>query len=170
MIVDYLNQAVEELKRVNHLVYVSLKYTRTVDVLLNIINRMVDGYTEMWGALLQKLVYEGKIEEVPDAPLQRTALIKEHYDDEETQMNVDLYHLLRKLYRSNPEREQEFRRHVTMRTIIDGREEIVNIDVITQYHHIQRDFLNHLYERFDEDIKQEEARLDEEQESASSKA
>ena len=32
---------IEELKRVDHLVYVSLKYTRTVDVIRSIIDRLI---------------------------------------------------------------------------------------------------------------------------------
>lgn len=142
---EFLDDAVEELKRVDHLVYVSLKYTRTVDVLLNIINRMIDGYEEMWNALLIRLVSEGKIDEMPTAPIVKANVIQDNYSDQEILDNVQLYLLLRKLHRSNPEREQEYRRHVTMRTIIDGREEIVNIDVITQYYHMQKEFLGWLF-------------------------
>ncbi len=145
---EFLEEAVEELKRVDHLVYVSLKYTRTVDVLLNIINRMIDGYEEMWNALLARLHNEKKIEEVPTAPIVKANVILDNYEQQEIQDNVQLYLLLRKLHRSNPEREQEYRRHVTMRTIIDGREEIVNIDIITQYYHMQKSFLMWLYQFF----------------------
>lgn len=143
----YLQQSIQELKRVEHLVYVSLKYTRTVDVLLNIINRMIDGYEEMWNAYLAALVHEGKIPSIPTQPVVRAQIIKDNYDDEEILENVNIYILMRKLHRSNPEREQEFRRHVAMRTIIEGREEIVNIDIITQHHHTQKEFLTWSYHR-----------------------
>ena len=39
--IETLENAKEELKRVDHLIFVSLKYTRTVDVLLNVINRII---------------------------------------------------------------------------------------------------------------------------------
>lgn len=147
---DYLDDAVTELKRVDHQVYVSLKYTRTVDVLLNIISRMIDGYEEMWNALLQYVVEEGDLDEVPQAPLVKANQVLNHYEEEIIKDNVQLYLLLRKLHRSNPEREQEFRRHVTLRTVIDGREEIVNIDIITQYYHMQKEFLGWLFSYFKE--------------------
>ncbi len=148
-IAEYLDNAVQELKRVDHQVYVSLKYTRTVDVLLNIISRMIDGYEEMWNALLTKLFSEQKILEIPEAAVIRVNLLQEQYSSSQVILdNLELYVLLRKLHRSNPQREQEYRRHVAMRTIIDGREEEVNIDIITQYAHVQKEFLQWLYTYF----------------------
>ena len=139
---ESLDDAREELKRVDHLIYVSLKYTRTVDVFLNAINRMIEAYTCMLDTLLKKAVEDKKINEVPLSPIEKGNAVKKLYpDDEQVTDNVELYFLLRKLHRSqNPSREQEFRRHVTMRTAIDGREEIVNIDILTNYYHFQKEF------------------------------
>ena len=145
---ETLRDATEELKRVDHLVYVSLKYTRTVDVILNILNRMVDGYAFMVDALIQKAQDEGQLFEEPASAIERAELAAELYkEDISIQDNIELYLLLRKLLRAKYiDREQEYRRHVTMRTIIDGREEIVNIDIITNYYLFQREFLDHLYQ------------------------
>jgi hypothetical protein len=144
----FLNEANEELKRVDHQVYVSLKYTRTVDVLMNIISRMIEGYDRMFDALLNHAYEQRRLGELPTAPLIVGNTVKELYAEEIVQQNVDLYFLLRKLQRSTPSREQEFRRHVTMRTIIEGKEEIVNIDLATEYYHMQREFLSYLYKYF----------------------
>lgn len=131
-----LNDAKEELKRVDHQIYVSLKYTRTVDVLMNIINRMIDGYEFLLEVLIKKAVREGKLDRIPPSPIERGNMVKELYpDDQEMQDNVGLFFLLRKLFRSNPQREHEYRRNVTMRTVIEGREELVDIDIITNYYH-----------------------------------
>lgn len=139
---ESLDDAKEELKRVDHLIYVSLKYTRTVDILLNAINRMIDAYDFIFQSLMEKAIEEKKIEEIPTTPIERGNLIMDLYkSDQQFIDNVELFFLLRKLHRSpNPEREQEFRRHVTMRTVVDGREEIVNIDIITNYYHFQLEF------------------------------
>ncbi len=137
-----LNDAKEELKRVDHQIYVSLKYTRTVDVLLNIINRMIDGYEFLLEILIKKALREGKIERIPPSPIERGNLVKELYpEDQEIQDNVGLFFLLRKLFRSNPQREHEYRRNVTMRTVIEGREELVDIDIITNYYHFMLAFV-----------------------------
>ncbi|MBR9693203.1 hypothetical protein GOV07_04740 [Candidatus Woesearchaeota archaeon] len=142
-----LHSAVEELKRVDHQIYVSLKYTRTVDVIQNILNRMVDGYSYLIDALLKHAAKEKKVpDEIPGSAIEKADLLKETYpDDTVIQDNIELYLLLRKLLRAkNVEREQEYRRHVTMKTIIEGREEIVNIDIITNYYLFQRDFLSYI--------------------------
>jgi hypothetical protein len=39
--IEALDESKEELKRVDHLIYVSLKYTRTVDVLRNVVARLL---------------------------------------------------------------------------------------------------------------------------------
>lgn len=139
---ESLDDAKEELKRVDHLIYVSLKYTRTVDILLNAINRMIDAYDFIFRAILEKALEEKKIDSIPTTPIERGKLVIDLYkEDQQVIDNVELFFLLRKLHRSpNPGKEQEFRRHVTMRTIIDGREEIVNIDIITNYYHFQQEF------------------------------
>jgi hypothetical protein len=139
-----LHDAVEEWKRVDHLIYVSLKYTRTVDVILNILSRMVDGYSFLMDALIKHAEDTKKwAGEVPESAIEKAELVRRIYkEDHDIVDNIDLYLLLRKLLRAKSiERENEYRRHVTMKTIIEGREEIVNIDIITNYYLYQREFL-----------------------------
>ena len=132
---ETLNDAREELKRVDHLVYVSLKYTRTVDVLLNCVHRMIDAYNFMFELVLKKALEEAKIPEIPKTPLERVSAIRELYpDDQQFDDNLGLFLLLRKIAKSqNFDKEQEYRRHVTMRTMINGQEELLNIDIVTSY-------------------------------------
>jgi hypothetical protein len=141
-----MNEAYEELKRVEHLIYVSLKYTRTVDVILNILGRMVDGYALMVDAIILYEKEQGKITQEPESAIERAILIRQVFASDDVVVdNMDLYLLLRKLLRAkNVERENEYRRHVTMKTVIEGREEIVNIDIITNYCLYQRDFFSHV--------------------------
>jgi len=51
---DYLLEAREELKRLEHIIYVSLKYTRTVDVIVNALTRMVSTFDLIIEAFLEK--------------------------------------------------------------------------------------------------------------------
>ncbi|MBW2982756.1 hypothetical protein KY327_00460 [Candidatus Woesearchaeota archaeon] len=157
-----LEDAQEELKRVDHQIYVSLKYTRTVDVLLNILNRMIDGYEYLIEALLKIRIEEGQAERIPASPIERGNLVKELYPDDEVIVdNMGLFFLLRKLFRSNPQREQEYRRNVTLRTVVEGREEIVNIDIITNYYQYMLQF----YRRVDDLVKNYQAGKEGEKES-----
>ncbi len=146
MAIEKLTEALEEVKRVDHLIYVSLKYTRTVDVIINVLGRMVDAYSLLMDSLIAKATTEGKVISEPESAIERADLVRSIYSQDTLIVdNVDLYLLLRKLLRArNVERENEYRRHVTMKTIIEGREEIVNIDIITNYYLFEREFLAHV--------------------------
>lgn len=138
--IEYLEDAGEELKRADHLIYVSLKYTRTADVLLNILSRMIDAYDFLISALISYAKDTKNLQENPQTPIERGNLVKKLYPQQEIQDNIDLYFLFRKIHRAPFDKEQEYRRHVAIITQIDGREEIINIDIITQYYEFQKNF------------------------------
>ncbi|MBN1175281.1 hypothetical protein JXA48_01420 [Candidatus Woesearchaeota archaeon] len=138
--IEHLEDAGEELKRADHLIYVSLKYTRTADVLLNTLSRMIDAYDYLITALLSYARDTKNLKENPQTPIEKGNLVKKMYPQQEVQDNIDLYFLLRKIHRAPYDKEQEYRRHVAIMTQIDGREEIVNIDIITQYYEFQKNF------------------------------
>ncbi|MFA6073213.1 MAG: hypothetical protein WC758_03805 [Candidatus Woesearchaeota archaeon] len=141
---ESLDDAREELKRVDHLIYVSLKYTRTIDVFINALGRMVDAYEFMFDALLKHAVENKKLAEVPKTPIEKGNLVKELYAaDEQVLKNVEIFFLMRKLLKvQNYGKEQEYRRHVTMRMVVDGKEEILDIDSMTEHYHAQMEFFN----------------------------
>ena len=51
----------EELKRADHLVYVSLKYTRTCDIMKNAMKRLINAFEMSMHAYLEYLMKEKKI-------------------------------------------------------------------------------------------------------------
>jgi hypothetical protein len=139
---DAIENAVEELKRVDHSIFVSLKYTRTVDILINILIRMVDCYEFLILALLKYALDKKMIGEIPTTPKERAVLIKEIYKEQEVHDNIDLYLLLKAMLKSTYTRENEYRRHVAMRAIVAGREEIININIISQYYEYLTSFFH----------------------------
>ena len=52
---EEFEQAKGELRRADHLMYVSLKYTRTVDVIKSLIMRMLNTYDNLILSLLKPL-------------------------------------------------------------------------------------------------------------------
>ena len=139
---ESLQEARDELKRVDHQIYVSLKYTRTVDVLMNTIGRMIDAYNCLINCLLKYAVEKKLIKEeyIPNTPLERGNLVKDLFKDEIVQKNMELYFLLRKVKKSAPKKEQEFRRHVTLRTVIDNEEVALDIDKATEDYDMLKEF------------------------------
>ena len=138
---ESLQEASEELKRADHLIYVSLKYTRTADVIKSIIERFVNAYDLMTQSLLKKKVEEGILDSVPASPLERANMVMEFFPDEKAKQNMDLYLLMRKIATAAFDRSQEFRRHVTMTAKMkDGTEIAVDIDKVYEQYKIIKDF------------------------------
>lgn len=149
---ESLQEANDELKRVDHQIYVSLKYTRTVDVLMNTIGRMIDAYNCLIDSLLKYAVEKNlrKEEHIPSTPLERGNLVKKLFEDEIVQKNMELYFLLRKISKSIPKKEQEFRRHVTLRTVIDNKEVTRDIDTATEDYNMIKEFYEWVEQKINE--------------------
>ena len=141
---EFLEAAVGELKRADHMIFVSLKYTRTVDVFLSIIDRMINSYEFIVDALVKKALQEHKVIEDPEIPLAKAQAVLETYDSKVIKDNIEKYLLLRKLKRANYEKSSEFRRHVTMTALVDGKVITVNIDNITEDFHKLKDFIEYV--------------------------
>ncbi len=142
---EALDNALEEMKRVDHLIFVSLKYTRTVDVFKNIISRIIDGVDYAIEAMLLNLEKDGKITEIPKQPIPRCKIVRENYGDDETiQEFMDFYLFLRKLNKAEFSREREFRRHVTMTVTIEDIPLEINIDIITDYYKKSKAFISYV--------------------------
>lgn len=148
---QYIIDALEELKRVDHLIYVSLKYTRTVDVLKNTIGRMLNCFECIINGVLAEAEEDKKIFEVPAAPLKKCEEMKKLYgNDKELMEFIDLYLQLRKINRAEYGKESEYRRHVTLIAHLeDGRDKKIDIDIITEYYKKCKDFLEHVKGKFD---------------------
>lgn len=138
----YLNNAQEELKRVDHLVYVSLKYTRTVDIIKSIIDRLINAFDFAILDLLDMFKEKKLVDNIPKSPGLRTKILRDLYKDQGIILEfIDFYHLLRDLSRADFRRRKEFRRHVTMTALLQDGEMEINIDIITDYYKRSKIFL-----------------------------
>lgn len=131
--IESLDSAREELKRADHLIYVSLKYTRTCDIFKSIIERLINSIEFMIAALLKKLEEDKKIDKIPSQLAAKCASVKENYNDPEINKILDFHLLLRQINRAPFKRMREFRRHVAMIVEVNGKPVEVNIDNITEY-------------------------------------
>jgi len=141
---DYSESAHEELKRVDHLIYVSLKYTRTVDVIKSIIDRLISA----GNFAIVDLLEHSKIEEdIPESPAGRASIIKKIFKDNEVIIEfIEFYLFLRKLSRADYEKINEFRRHVAMVTKVGEQSYNIDIDTITSYFHKTKEYIKKIEE------------------------
>lgn len=144
---ESLRDALEEIKRVDHLIFVSLKYTRTVDVIKSIIQRMIDAMDFLIKSNL--LASELSIEEsLPQHASERARLLKSHYpQNQQVQDYLDFYLLLRRVLRAEYTSSQEFRRHVTMSVRFPDSDDNldINIDLIYEYYEKLKNFFDYTY-------------------------
>ncbi len=143
--IEALDRAKKELNRADHLYHVSLKYTRTVDVLKSLIARLMNVIDSANEALLIKAKQEGTIPDVPKLPRLRIEAINKAYADDETVKNyADFFLMLRKINKAEFTRAQEFRRHVTMTADVDSKKIEVTIDIIGDYYKRTQEYVQHV--------------------------
>ena len=145
-----LNEAKEELKRADHLLYVTLKYTRTSDVIKNTIHRLINSFDNAIIYSLEILKTKKKIKAIPLTPISRAELLRKLYNKPEMKQFIDFYFLLKKIDRAVFYRREEFRRHVAL--VVEEGDEIIQVDMETleEYYVRTGQFLEYIELKFNE--------------------
>jgi|TARA_B100001964_G_C14259068_1_gene614259 hypothetical protein len=142
---EAMDNARQELKRVDHLFYVSLKYTRTADMMRHMVERLINTFSFGIESLLKHAKEEKKIDAIPENPAMRSKLLMETFTDEEITSYIDLYIKLRKIIRAEYTKREEFRRHVTMTCMLDNNEIVeVNIDILKEHYEASKNFIDYV--------------------------
>ena len=142
---DSLDAAIEELKRVDHLIYVSLKYTRTTDVLKNVIERMITTCNCLINAMGEHAKQSGKIKNIPDLPMMKCKELKRLYpQDEIVTTFLDFYILLRTINKAEYSSINEYRRHVTLIAQLEEGEYHIHIDKVTEFYKNLKKYLEYI--------------------------
>ena len=96
--IEALENAMQELKRVEHLFWVSLKYTRTVDVIRNVVQRLINVFDFGLDSILKHAKENKLVEEIPKNSGLKCDLLKDTFpENEELKEYVDFYLKLRKI-------------------------------------------------------------------------
>ena len=125
---EYLEKARNELKRSDHLVYVSLKYTRTCDVIHNTIQRLVNAYDFAILAVLDKAKSSGKIDSIPSSNRARADIVSKFKKNIKPYLKI--YFLLIVITEADFDRVSEYRKGVTLISRI-SENKTINVDVPT---------------------------------------
>ncbi len=143
--------AIDELKRADHMLFVSLKYTRTCDVIKNIIERLVACFDFTFDYIAVSLKEKKKIDSVPSARAIKIDVLKDYFkENKEFQSYLEFYYLLRRINKAEFTRRQEFRRHVTMTAVMDDDCLLeVNIDTIYEYYNKTKSFMDLAFSMFE---------------------
>jgi hypothetical protein len=128
---------------------VSLKYTRTVDVIRNVVERLINAFEFGVDALLEHAKKQKKIETIPRAPRAKSNIIEEIFSSDEKLLKYMKFYIMLRDIRSAPyTRSEEYRRHVTMTSEISPGEFIkVDIDALSEYLKRVQKFLEYITEK-----------------------
>ncbi|MEM4640930.1 MAG: hypothetical protein QXW65_00170 [Candidatus Pacearchaeota archaeon] len=137
---NLLKEIKREQKMAEHLFYVSLKYTKSSDVILNLIQKWEKIMELCIELLLKKAKKKKQISVIPSAPKAKELLVRQIYKELEEPLN--LYALFRKMPNLEKIREHEFRKNVAIRVLDQGKEIEINMEKLKKW-----------YELFNETIK-----------------
>jgi len=140
-----LEKIMKEKISADHLLYVSLKYTKTCDVILNLIRRWTVMISDSVDGLLEQLKKKKKIKVIPVAPRQRVELVKQHFKKvPEVMKAVEIYEFFKKIENLRTVRESEFRKDVRLKVYEGEKETIINLDKLKEYSAILESFISYV--------------------------
>jgi len=129
-----MEDIIEEKIRADHLLYVSLKYTKTCDIIVNLLLRWRRMIEISIDGILKHMKVKKKISSIPASPLEKDEIVKKFFKKDKDFLGViEFYEMLRKLEGLRKERIGEFRKNVTLRVIYKGKEVNINLDQLKVY-------------------------------------
>ncbi|MAG37953.1 hypothetical protein CMI45_01015 [Candidatus Pacearchaeota archaeon] len=140
-----MERIIKEKISADHLLYVSLKYTKTCDVIINLLLRWKIMIEMAMDHLVEKAKKEKKWKPVPDAPRAKLIQLKKIYEkDKVISETLDLYELFRDIEKLDKIRESEFRKGVNLKVTYKGEEIDVNLDKLKEYSNLLERFISSL--------------------------
>ncbi len=138
-----IEEIIKEKTSADHLLYVSLKYTKTCDVILNLLARWKSLIELSFDAILEHKVEAGKIPAMPTNPKQRIEFIKKYFKkDADIQNVVPLYIFFKRVPDLSKTRSGEFRKGVNLKVVDPMKTTDINMDKLGEYYEIVEKFIS----------------------------
>lgn len=138
-----MDRIIQEKISADHLLYVSLKYTKTCDVIKNLLirwRRMIEIVIEQ---VLKHAKKKKKIKTIPASPLGKIDEVKKLFKKDVNFMEIiKFYEMLRKIEELRTERIGEFRKNVCLKIFYQGQEINVNLEQLKKYAEMLEKFIS----------------------------
>ncbi len=129
-----MEDIIQEKISADHLLYVSLKYTKTCDVIFNLLIRWRKMIETSINAILNHAKKKKKISSVSTSPIKKVEQIKILFKNDKDFLEViKFYEMLRKLEDLRTERIGEFRKNVNLKIMYRGKEININLEQLKIY-------------------------------------
>ena len=140
-----MEKIIKEKISADHLLYVSLKYTKTCDVIINLLLRWKNMIELSLDQLVEKAKKKKKWRPIPDAPRAKLVQLKKIYSKDELVSEVlELYELFRDVDGCDKVRENEFRKGVNLKITYKGDVIDVDMDKLKEYADLLEKFISSL--------------------------
>jgi hypothetical protein len=138
-----MENIIKEKISADHLLYVSLKYTKTCDVIINLLYRWKIMIEMGMDHLVEKSKKLKKWKPVPDAPRAKLIQLRKIYTgNKDIIAAFDLYELFRDIESLEKIRENEFRKGVNLKVTYKGQLININLDKLKEYSIILEKFIS----------------------------
>lgn len=129
-----MEEIIQEKISADHLLYVSLKYTKTCDVILNLLLRWRKMIETSIDELLRYAKKKKKLSSVSPNAVGKIEQIKKVFKTNKEFLEViEMYEMLRKVEDLRKERSGEFRKNVNLKIFYRGKEIDVNLEQLKIY-------------------------------------
>ena len=129
-----MEEIIQEKISADHLLYVSLKYTKTCDVIVNLILRWRKMIERSITEVLKHAKKKKKIPAIPENPKGQIEIIRKLMKKDQNFIDViDMYEMFRKIEELRKERIGEFRKNVTLKVFYRGEEKNINLEKLKKY-------------------------------------
>lgn len=129
-----MEKIIKEKISADHLLYVSLKYTKTCDVIINLLHRWKIMIELAMDKLVEQAKKKKKWKAIPDAPRAKLVQLKKIFAKDELVSEVlGMYELFRDIDDLEKIRESEFRKGVNLRIEYKGNTIDINLDKLKEY-------------------------------------
>ena len=141
---EILEKIMKEKTSSDHLLYVSMKYTKTCDVMINLIKRWKIMMDSAFDGLLEKSKKKKIIKKIPTAPKLKIDVVKNIFNkNPEVKEAVELYEMFRLIDTLKKTKEGEFRKGVCLRVTYKWKEVQINLEKLKEYSEILERFINY---------------------------
>jgi len=141
---EALEKIMKEKISADHLLYVSMKYTKTCDVMINLIKRWKIMMDYAFDGLLEKAKKKKMVKSIPTAPKLKIDVIKEIFKNNPEVMDaVKEYEMFKLIEVLKKTKEGEFRKGVCLKVTYKGIETSVNLEKLKEYSEILERFINY---------------------------
>lgn len=129
-----MEDIIKEKISADHLLYVSLKYTKTCDVIVNLLLRWKEMIDLVVERILEHAKDKKKIKSAPANPVGKIEALKKLFKKDKNFLDVlELYEMFKKIKELRMERIGEFRKNVTLKVFYRGQEVNINLDQLKIY-------------------------------------